>query len=407
MPPNFRIALLIVAGTFGATPGHAQQMAGWPDWLREAMSAEAPDLATSSVEIDEGRFRFTLPGEDLAPSAFDGGWYVATRIGPADLECYVFTGDTDLANLVDNLTELNIEATAETNSGKVDNREIFLLDAGHLGDAPYMAIEWAYTVGEESEALVGLTKVRAASNGGITQACAHNTIGYRETFEQVFATFVLSTQQPAPALPPYYEEIIVQKLAAQPVGIGYARFLRDEDGDTEIYRSQSSLLPLGPGALTSTDGVYLSWSTSDGRLINANSASVENGQLVSLLSLERNADDDWLASGTFQGQEIDQIFDGDAEPLSELGQTQLIRKLFAGKNERATFPVWLDSDPTQLIQATVVRNDTETDGQAHLTVGPVSVDARFNPRGEMLQATMQIGAATVTQERIWHRGELR
>ena len=98
MPHVFRTACLSIVGCLTMTGAHAQDMTGWPDWLIEAMAAEAGDLATTQVEIDAGPYEFTLPKGTTGPNAFDGGWSFETEISAvAVLECYVFTGDHDLA----------------------------------------------------------------------------------------------------------------------------------------------------------------------------------------------------------------------------------------------------------------------------------------------------------------------
>ncbi|MDH3532204.1 MAG: hypothetical protein OEO82_04690, partial [Gammaproteobacteria bacterium] len=263
-------ALFILSpAVLGMSASHAQQANDWPDWLKAAMAEESENLTSATVSAADGLYRFQLAGKPATPDAFDGGWYFESDIGSAaPLECYLFSDDTDLATLVVNLAEVNIEANAAANSGPVGNRSVFALDAGAIEGAPFLAIEWMYTVGEAPKALLGFTKVRAAIQGAIVLACSHNFLGYRETFANAFADFVRSAEQPAVEMAPYYEEVATQSIGGQRMGITRVTYSRDADGDSLINMISSSLVPVGPASINSSDSSTISWSTPGGELIN-------------------------------------------------------------------------------------------------------------------------------------------
>ena len=389
------------------TGAHAQDTEGWPDWLIEAMAVESEELKTMQLKIDAGPYTFTLPKGTTGPNEFEGGWFFESQISEvATLECYVFTGDNDLATLIGNLTELNIEATAEANGGTADNRNVFALDAGHLGGAPYLAIEWLYTIGEAPNAAVALSKMRVASNGTMTQACSHNEVGYRETFEQIFAEFVLSAKEPKPAVEPYYAEVLLQMLDGQAIGYSKAKYTLDQDGDTKVETTSASLMPTGPDTIAGSDSAGVTWSTPEGKVISASSTSAENGEQVTSLQLMRNEESNWQVSGTFQGKELNETIDGSIEPVSEVGEMQIARQLFAGDDTSVTYPVWVtDADPTQMLDGTITRDDADTAGQAVLTLGPLSLQGQFDDTGALVRAGMQMGASELVIEQVWHEGE--
>lgn len=404
----FRGACLIAAGLTLANNSDAQQMDGWPEWLIEAMAAESSKLKTAEFAIEAGPYQFTLPKETSGPNAFDGGWYFESQIGSdAVLECYIFTGDNDLATLTNNLVDISLQTTAETNGGNLDNKSVLALDAGHLDGSPYLSVEWVYTVGEAPNALVGHTKVAAATNGKLTQACSHTALGYRETFKNSFATFVRATQQPGPAVEPYYEEVALQKLAGQPIGTVHVSYTLDEDGDTRIDTVNASLIQIGPDSVASSDSVSVSWSTPEGMLINALIVDAENGEVVTNLTLARNDSADWQVSGTFQGKPLEHVIDGSEAPISDLGSIQIARAFFAGDATEVSFPMWIsDADPTRMLQATMQREDKNTAGEALLILGPLSMQTSFDDAGSVTYSSMQIGALEFALERVWHRGTL-
>lgn len=404
--PAIPLTLVLLAAS-GITVASAQEQPGsWPDWLKEAMAREAGELESTPIALADGLYRFQLPGQAGEPGAFDGGWYVESDIGgDGPLECYLLTDSTDLATLVVNIAEINIEAQAEGYGGIVGNRSVAAIDAGAIDGIPYLALEWMYTIGEAPKALLGLTKVRAASNGDVVQACAHNVVGYRDTFRQAFEEFVRSAKVPEGVAEPYYEEVAVQSIGGQRVGIAVATYTLDEAGDSRVNMSMSSLVPVGPGSLSYEDSSTISWSTPDGLLINAYTANTQNGDLVTNLELTRNDEGDWLVAGSFQGKEIEVVIDGAAEPLSELGQMQVTRELFAGDAVQAAFPVWVaDADPTRILEGKLVRDEASDAPSGTLMLGPMAFDARFDVSGALTRAEMQIGATVISIDRIWHRG---
>jgi len=404
--PRAALLLVSVALVGGAAASHAQQPDGWPEWLHEAMAKESANLKATAVTAADGRYRFRLAGNPAQPGAFDGGWFFESDIGSeAPLECYLFDEDTDLATLVVNLAEVNIEANAEANAGPVGNRSIFALDAGAIDGAPYLALEWMYTVGEAPKALLGFTKVRAAIQGGIVLACSHNYLGYRETFADAFAEFVSSAQQPEADIAPYYEEVALQSLSGQRIGITRVTYSRDEEGDSLINMTSSALVPVGPASISSSDSSTISWSTADGRLINVHSADSENGELVNNLQLARNDNGDWVSSGIYQGKNIEQVIDGNLEPLSELGQMQVVKSLFDSDATEAAFTLWLaNADPTRFLEGKLIRENVEVIGQGTLSLGPLTFDARFDDDGALSHATMRMGAAEMAVNRVWTQG---
>ena len=46
----------------------------------------------------------------------------------------------------------------------------------------------------EDQLMVGFTKVRAATKGEVSLVCAHNYLGYRETFADAFGEFITSAE---------------------------------------------------------------------------------------------------------------------------------------------------------------------------------------------------------------------
>ena len=407
-PQLLRLVLPVLAAlVLGPGNAHAGKMDGWPEFLKKEMAKEVRKLKFRSVSAADDTYRFQMAGKPKKPEEFDGGWYFQSDIRTeALLECYIFTGDESLAAIANSVADINIEANAEANDGAAGNRSVFEIDAGAIDGAPYLSLEWVFTIGEAPNALAGFVKVRAAIKNEMTLVCNHNYLGYRQTFADAFAEFVRTAELPASTMPPYYEEVAVQSLNGQQIGITRVSYARDDEGDSRIKMISAALLPLGPNTVGTSDSRGITWSTPEGNVINAFSSDAENGDLVTDMRLDRNENGDWVSSGIFQGKEIEQVLDGATTPVSEIGQMQAARALFSGENSDVAFPLWIaDADPTQFLDGRIVRNEDSEGLRGRMELGPLVFDAGFDADGALVDADIQMGSAQMTVERVWVNGE--
>ena len=390
---------------------HAQDVAenGWPQWLDEAMEQEDLEMRIRKVELDDGRIRTRLAGKPASePQAIEGGWYLPRDIGTGTpLECWAFTSIVDPATMAYRIAEQSMAAGAER-VGPLGERRLYFLDAGAIDGAPYVALEWLYAVGEGPDKAVGLAKVRVAVDGDFGFACAHNLLGYRQTFALAFEHFVREAEIAGGSAMPYYEEIIVQRVGDQPIGVSHSTFTRDADGDTRISSLETMLMPVDGSTVKISDTWAFAWSRPDGTLINQRAARSEDGELAMNLALDPLGDGGWSVSGYLRGKDVAYELDA-AAPVSELGQFLLVRELL-GDTDRtaASLPMWLPwADPGRFMNADLaIDPDGREQGFGQLTVGPIAILAQFEKNGSLRYGTMTTGAAKITHERVWARGEL-
>lgn len=400
------LSLLLPAAAIRADD-HVASLDDWPDWTREAMAAETRRLKFKRIKTPDDSVHTRLPGKTEAPQAMDGGWYFISDIkAESPLECYLYTSSRDLATLTDVITEANIEAVAG-GSDNVGNRRVYHIGAGEVAGLPYLSLEWLYTVQQDGQMMVGFTKVRAATKGDRAFVCNHNYIGYRETFAQAFAEFVASTEVDDAAPQPFYEEIARLDMNGFGTGVVYAAYSTDDEGDIRMYAAEASIIPVDAATIATSDSYTVTYSTADGEMINAHEIGVENGEITSNMTLQRNAAGAWVSGGTLQGKELEFEIDGALQPSSEWQQMATARDLFAGDATSASLLVWTPLvDPTRLLEATMTRDDAEVERQAILTMGPVSYSGRFDAAGNLEDADMTIGPMTLDIERIWSTGSL-
>jgi hypothetical protein len=410
--PNRAIALPVMAllmTTLVIATAQAQQMGGWPDSQQEAMTRESGNLESRQFAIADGQYRFEIAGKATTPSPFDGGWSFESDIGSdAMLECYIFTNEQPLAQILHLVATTNIAANVAANDGDLDNLTVLAMDAGQIDGAPYVAVQWVYNVGVAPNNVFGMTTAHAASNGALTQVCSHNAVGYRETVRQTFETFVRSTTQPEPTDPPYYAEIKVQRQADRRFGVTRTTYTLDAEGDTLIQTTATALVRGSRNPITPRDETIISWSTPDGLLINAAASTVTASVLTTDLRADLDDNGDWLVSGTFNDTEIEQSIDGTATVISDLGQMQIARNLFSGEQSTATYDAWMPNiDPSRFQRVEISRDDAEIPRQAALTMGPLPFVARFGENGELTYAQLNAGPADIFIERVWWQGKPR
>lgn len=413
MPTCIRLTLLIacaaaVLPTKNVQAEYTRGTEGWPDWVAKSMANEARKPKLRKVKLPDDTLSTRMPGKPDKPQAIDSGWYFASDIkAESPLECYIYLTDMDMSSLTNYLAETNIEALGEV-YGTVDNRTIYHVDAGATSSYPYMALEWIYTVTDETQTLVAFTKVRVAVKSGIALACTHNAIGYRETFATAFEDFVASTEYQSPADPPYYEEIAKMDLNGMGFGVAYTTYTLDEDGDTKETAIESSLIPTAASSLIFSDSASYAYSTPDYELISARHVDVENGDITNDLTLQRNHDGAWVSSGTLQGgKSLETIIDGAQTPSTNRGSIAMARDLFAGDEQSAAVQVWIPTaDPTRFLDATLTRDDAETERQGTIELGPINMSGIFDESGNMTEARMSIGPMTIDIRRVWSKGSI-
>ena len=409
-----RLFVLMTAAALLSLPGSTfarepQINPAWPDWLKEAMAREHKRIKYEPLSI--GPFETVMPGKVTDREVIDEAtFYAASDDGSGgSFECWFYNETMDMASSTVSFAEAIIDTNREA-YGPVDNRSIYHVDAGAIDGAPYLSLEWMYTVGEAPNAQVGFTKIRAAESDGAFVICSHPSAGYRASFAKSFDQMVRKLSRESGAPTPYYREVIVHNLNDLNIGITQLSMTLDADGDTRIDTSDAMLLPVSGSDLRSSDSSTVSWSTPDGYLINEVHSSVENGELVSNLSLAFTEEGTWQVAGTLSGKDFSETLDGSADPVSTLGEMLAVRSLLGdGDSTRQQLDTWIPSaDPSTFLSA-VIELDESSDvpGAGVVTMGPLRIAGEFEPSGSMKRGTMDFGALKLNFERVFSSGNIR
>ena len=408
MPRTLPATLIAMSLLLTAIPARADyflSLDGWPEWVRNGL-ADEKRLKFRNASTPDDSFTTRLPGKpEIQP--IEEGWYFVSDIkAGSPLECYYYSSSRDLGTLTGFVADANIEAVVGS-GGTLGERQLFHTGAGEIDGTPFLALEWIYTIEQDTQTLVGFTKVRAAAKGEAAFVCAHNYLGYRETFAKAFTEFVTGASVAAEEPAPFYEEIAKLDMNGIGTGIAYASYTVDDEGDIEVYTVEAAVMPVDAATIVTSDSYTVSYSMPDGELINAYEISVENGELTANMSLRRNDAGTWISGGMLQGKELEYEIDGELQPLSALQQVAMARELFAGEAPSLGGQVWIPSaDPTNFLDATMTRDDAEVSRQARMSIGPLNFTGRFDTDGNLSDADMTVGPVAIRVERIWSRGSM-
>ena len=398
------VALAILQGE--AVLAQAEISPTWPDWLVKDMARETLVREAFPLSLADKRFVGRMPGTPLEQRTEDeDSWYVASDLGDAGvMECWVFDTEQDPATLSSELGQLLIQ-TAAGDAPQPPAAQVYDLDAGHLDGRPYYALEWLYTLGTPPEARIGLVKLRTALVGDFTLSCAHNHLGYRQTFGNLFQQLVGSLSVKSASTEPYYQELFIQSIAGRRIGFSLESFRLDPEGDTEVVSIESMILPVDASSLTASDTWRKSFSNPDGSMINAYVYSAENGEVVTDMSLAWG-DKQWQVSGSLMGKAFSGVISAENMPMSSLGFFHGMRELMRDPDATVfEYRSWMPSvDPTSFITATVTVDKPDNNGT--LQTGPLIFQGEFGSEGTVESMAMNMGGISMLLERAWHRGDL-
>jgi hypothetical protein len=159
------------------------------DWLTTLRAREADPIALESLESDDGFFRAEIPARRVGEITNEGDAY-GLRIDAGSetpIDCWVYRGGVDFASSLGALSESSFDAISE-GLGPIEQRQIEGVDAGVLGESPFLSVSWLYRVSAEEGPQVGDdgdTRVDTATSYVVPGAA--DTLQVTDTFGVEFA----------------------------------------------------------------------------------------------------------------------------------------------------------------------------------------------------------------------------
>ncbi|MEO0422689.1 MAG: hypothetical protein AAF184_10160 [Pseudomonadota bacterium] len=382
----------------------------WPTWLKEAMATERKKRKRTKPAT-AGDLQMKVLGKLTETENMEGSLYFAVDIG-ADVpaSCWVYGQPQYMATTVKLLVDALLAENARVNDTPIKQRIVYYNDFGVIEDMPYMANEWLWVIERDGETNIGLLKMRAAQKDGTLFVCAHDQLGYRETFAALFDQVMRSATWPHDYQAPYLRGIHTFTVAGRPAGLAWHEMRQAEDGDTVTVVEMSMALQVDEFTLSTSDSKELARSTSDGQVINAFSESAENGEVTTALKLRADESGNWSVTGRMQGKEVAFDLGDEVRPLSILGESLTMRALLKDDTRTsAQIPVWVTgADPSSFITAEFALGKRgKKTSQGSYSVGPIAIEGEYeHETGSMLNGSMSMAGITMSMELVYSSGEL-
>lgn len=377
----------------------------FPKWFNDAIEKETELKQSSSFELKAFGVKSKVKGKLALIEGSEGYWYYNIDIGTSTpVECHVFTEFDGPANSLYNIIEHSLDATASRNEKDISGKFNFAIDSGIVGDSPYLAFDTLYHLGKGKNKLSGIVKGRSMETEHSLQICVHNEIGYRETFQTVFESFVngfITSEQD----PEFFEP--VYKMTFNNIPIGYARekYTTDADGDVSIKTDTAMLFPVNANEVSRSDSVSSSWSTPSGDLINGTEYSVENSTLASQFSIQY-AEDKWQVEGQLQGKAVNAVLEHKEPLLSNFGSYLETATLRQSEEDSAGFKMWMaDADPTAAVSVNIAKVKDDPTQNVKLTMGPMTVGYLADENGVFQRGSIKHGPLEMHLELIYSNGK--
>ncbi len=381
-----------------------------PKWLTDAMAREAKLPPAVAVAGDDGWFQARVPGAVKQTVAREGGGYsLAMQLeGGVAMSCEVLPGSRDLAAFLAETAEISFREIAKLN-GEIQARAVDASDAGAVGPHPFLALRWLYRALNRGEQRVGGLQQFVADMGVATLYCAHDELGYSQTFQAV--TRAVTTElRVLGERPPeaHFREISVVSLNGNKVGVASTTMVRDAEGDTKVQHKTSILAQRTPGELYTQDGMDVEWVRPDGSLINASQVKASGGQLTENMVLKAIEEGRWRASGTIAGKDVSAELASAPDSFiaqSRARQQMLARDAAVGSSVQGR--IWSSLDLTRLLptRSTVLAAAGDGAYAVREELGSVTLDAVLDrTTGTMRSAKIPMGPLTMHFERILQQG---
>ncbi|MEJ0088005.1 MAG: hypothetical protein WDO72_20250 [Pseudomonadota bacterium] len=381
-----------------------------PAWLTAAGARESRLIAPREIKSKDGWFKARVPAKVVGViEKVDDSYSIELDHGKgASIYCEVVPDGIDLADMV-RVSAQSTMKRAEDLQGEIQARQIESLDAGVIGDVPYLSVSWVYTVKSAKGLLVGAFKQISMNKGGVGIYCAHVELGYTKTFAAVTRALAETIDIAQTRRTPYYQEVTTVSMGTTKSGVMLTTLERDSEGDTVATQKLSMLLPTNADNVASQDSVSIEWIDSDAELINALHIVGRDGELTTNLKLNP-MDGEWIVAGELQGKAVSAKLDKGSHPGTWVAQAWALRRLLATPEAvggEHSIPMWASADPGKLTdgKTKVVAKIDDTHYSALAKIGTLNAAVTLDATSGLPSAAeVQMGPQKLKLERVFVSG---
>ncbi|MCI0572590.1 MAG: hypothetical protein L0Y66_17695 [Myxococcaceae bacterium] len=369
-----------------------------------ARARELPELPRLEVAPPQSAARGRV--EAAGPLRYrkgEGATTVTVPLGTdSELVCFLYETPLDAAGAL-----LSV-ARAVASTGELKTEAMRVTDVREVGGVPAIFLEVDYRTRLQGVVAVGQVKMMVRSAGTVPVLCAHDELGYAESFKRITTGLAVSLGAVDPErLPERFNEIHVVRLSGNPVGFSWRRVSDAKDRLRIVETTSSLLLPRDGSALQAQDSTQVLVSDAEGQTLQLSYAQAHDGALSLQLEAQRARPGLYQFVLTHEGKQLDGTFRARRGLTSELGVLpQLRAQVLSGREERLSVDVYQPAlDPLGPVEAVYAR-EGGGQGAVTLTVGASKVRGTVDAQGVLERSEVAMDASTLTSERIFLQGAL-
>jgi len=366
------------------------------------LAREASGLGVRTLAFAGGSLAAEVEAA-AAPSvtreATGGLWSIAIPIGSeAPISCFVYDKAIDTAASVLRFIRLVREGSKD-----VTIQSVAPVEAGAIGETPYLMVDVSYTKGSPAGLLGGLVKMIVRPDTDAPLLCFHDEVGYRATFKRVTQGLARALKVDKPTPSPELVEIQITRLGELPVGFDRRTVTADARGGKVDQTIGCMLMPRSPQEAAGSDHLSTEVSDEHGRLLALDVVEAEGEEIETQVNLTREGGGRaYRFKGKHAGKEISGRFrskekEGLASAL--LVAERLRTSLLVGKStELKTQEYHASLAPDRPVTVTYRR--TGEAREVTMTLGQLEVSGRLDEHGFVEAASMPLGGMALRQERV-------
>lgn len=375
--------------------------------------------------------------EAAGPLRYQAGPGATTLVIPlgtdSELLCFLYDAPLDAASAL-----LSV-ARAVAGNAELSVQDMRVTEVREVGGVPavFLAVDYR-TALQGGGAARGQVKLMVRGAGEVPLLCAHDELGYTQSFRRITEALAVSLvasggahagegregtgvrgvsrdgRGAATAMDERFNEIQALRLDGRPVGFAWRRLSVAPGGLRLVETTHSLLVPGARGAgLTAEDSTQVLVADGHGQTLQLSYAQARDGALTLELEATRGQGGTYRYLLTHEGRQLEGTFRARRGLTDALGALPRVREeLLSGREPRVSVDVYEPAlDPMGPTEAVYERTPGQAPEQGAgsgvtLTLGSRRQVGTLDARGLWLRSEVARESSTLTSERIFLRGAL-
>lgn len=377
-----------------------------PLTLEAARARELAPLGKQRLADPNGLFTGEVEGSGAAKYESGEGYTSFTLpLGEAsELMCFVYDHPIDAGGA------LLAVAQAITQDENLRIQRVYPTGVVESGGVPAVFLDVDYLAPTEGGMAPGQAKLMVRASNRLPVLCAHDELGYTQSFRRISLGMANALVTPGESAPPAprYAEIQVVRLGQYEMGFEWWEVRDAEGGKRTTENTALLMMPRSTTQLMVQDTSFTTTADAKGQLLEMAYAKARDGELAVQVKVNREAAGAYRYEGTHGGKPVQGAFQSKRGLTHELSTAAAVReKLLTGKVKELAFDFYRPSgDPTK--PAEVVYRKAEGAPRAvTVTSEGVTFTGTVDAKGlvEKVEMPLPGGQVKMTVERVFSRGE--